>query len=208
MCPTKPGQHPQQEIEAHFYTDPTVIADFKAYVSSRLESRQYQYTGKRLGDDPTIMAWETGNEIYDAPAGWTQDMASYIKGLAPHTLVSDGSAANGLHITFQRVLDTPAVDIYGGHFYPLDWTWMATDAAQVRAAGKAYYVGEYPATDQSALEPDATSYRAKRRSSRGHLVEFVWTRGRQKLGAARGRVYAPLRSLQQRRGAAVCPDAN
>ena len=142
--------HPQQEIEAHFYSDPTVISDFKEYVKHILNHTN-KYTGKRLADDSTIMAWETGNEIYDAPAGWTQDMASFIKGLAPHTLVSDGAAANGLHITFQRVLDTPGIDIYGGHFYPLDWTWMATDAAQVKAAGKVYYIGEYPATDQGAL---------------------------------------------------------
>lgn len=42
-------------------------------------------------NDPTILCWETGNELKDAPASWTSDITSYIKGLAPNQLVMDGS---------------------------------------------------------------------------------------------------------------------
>lgn len=80
-------------------------------------------TGKRYGDDPSILAWQTGNELQHSykgarppPGHWTgqqilsdspsahmeniltiiatpAEIASHIKSLAPHTLVMDGSFA-------------------------------------------------------------------------------------------------------------------
>ena len=57
-----------------------------------------QYTGVAYKDDPTIMAWETGNELGGwmlnggaPPAAWTLEIAAYIKSLAPNQLVSDGT---------------------------------------------------------------------------------------------------------------------
>ena len=44
-----------------------------------------------MGDDPAILAWETGNELQNVPADWTTDIANYIKGLAPRQLTMDGS---------------------------------------------------------------------------------------------------------------------
>lgn len=140
----------QKALEAHFYTDPQVIGDFEQYISHILNHRN-PYTGVALKDEPTIMAWETGNEIWDATDQWTSTIAQYIKSQAPNQLVSDGSAASGLHVTQSRT-QIPALDIVGGHFYPLDINWMVGDAAIAKANNKVYYVGEYDWTDSSVSQ--------------------------------------------------------
>ena len=42
-------------------------------------------------DDPTILAWETGNELYYPSLSWTLDLATYIKqDIGAQQLVMDG----------------------------------------------------------------------------------------------------------------------
>lgn len=132
----------QRATEQLFYTDPAVVADFRAYVAHVLDHVN-PYTGLPLGQDATVAIWETGNELWDAPAAWTQRTAALVKAHAPHALVADGSAATGMHVS-GAALQAPDVDIVGGHFYPVDRTWAAADARVAAAAGKAYVVGEYP----------------------------------------------------------------
>lgn len=148
--PDDPGQNAassstQRLSEAHFYTDPLVVADFRAYVTHLLN--HVSRTGIRLGDDPTVAIWETGNELWDAPIEWTEQTARYIKTLAPHALIADGSAATGMHVA-DTALAAPSVDVVGGHFYPTDAAWARTDAQVAAAHGKAYVVGEYPLTGE------------------------------------------------------------
>lgn len=54
--------------ENRFYTDPTVIHDFEQYISTLL-NHVNGYTGTAYKDDPTILAWETGNEHVEGRAG-------------------------------------------------------------------------------------------------------------------------------------------
>lgn len=136
----------QKALEAHFYTDPAVMNDFHTYLSYLL-NHVNQYTGVALKDDPTIMAWETGNELFDAPPAWTANLATYLKTtIGVKQLVADGSAAAGMH-TANAAVTASAIDILGGHFYDypsgLDANWAATDAATAAANNKAYIVGEY-----------------------------------------------------------------
>jgi endo-1,4-beta-mannosidase len=68
-------------------------------------------------DEPTILAWETGNELHqgDAPfTNWTQDIARYIKEeLGARQLVLDGR-----HDSFSSAaLDNPDVDLLSDHYY-------------------------------------------------------------------------------------------
>jgi mannan endo-1,4-beta-mannosidase len=51
-----------------------------------------------MGEEPTILAFETGNELggsdgasTPAPVEWTTAISIYLKELAPNTLVIDGS---------------------------------------------------------------------------------------------------------------------
>ena len=149
----------QRRSEANFYTDPQVIADFEDYVAHLLTHRN-PLTGLELRDDPTIMAWETGNELFDATPAWTETISRFIKSTAPRQLVSDGSACTGCRVGEHGGLSSPAVDIVGNHFYPRDIPRMREDAALAAAAGKAYVVGEYAWTGQARDGSNLTSFLA------------------------------------------------
>lgn len=139
----------QRMAESHFYTDQKVIGAFQAYVAHLLDHVN-PYTGLAYKNDPTIMAWETGNELWTATPAWTQNLASFIKHtLGARQLVADGSAADGMTVA-NAAIDAPDVDIVGGHFYPVDVGWMTNDAAIAAAHGKAYVVGEFAWSDAAA----------------------------------------------------------
>ena len=77
-----------------FWTDPQIIADFKATIRYVL-TRKNTYTGVAYRDDPAIFGWETGNEIDSTPE-WTRRIAAYIKQLDPNHLVIDGRSLHGV----------------------------------------------------------------------------------------------------------------
>lgn len=94
---------------------------YKDYITQYLNHIN-AYTGVRLGDDPTILAWETGNELGgyflgDAagppPRVWTDEIARHIKSLSRRTLVADGT--DGLidmeGFTRNTGLDVDAIDL-------------------------------------------------------------------------------------------------
>lgn len=76
--------------ESAFYSNTDVVSDYKQYIGT-LINRTNTYTNIAYHQDPTILAWETGNELKDPPATWTSDITSYIKALAPQQLTMDGS---------------------------------------------------------------------------------------------------------------------
>jgi mannan endo-1,4-beta-mannosidase len=133
-----------------------IRALFKDYLSHWL-NHVNPYTGLAYKDDPTIAIIETGNEIYSATPEWTEDIAAFIKSIAPNKLVADGSAATGLAVAYGPGLNAPHVDILGGHYYAADANWQPApimtlaaqldrDVASAQAAGKAFILGEYPWT--------------------------------------------------------------
>jgi mannan endo-1,4-beta-mannosidase len=126
--------------ENDFYTNSTVIADFETYIAHLLNHVNPR-TGIALKNDPTIMAWETGNELNDATNSWTENIARYIKSLAPHQLVADGHPTDWWGNTGQ--LQNPDVDMVTGHFYPPNNSWLQRDANLAAQSGKVYFVGEY-----------------------------------------------------------------
>ncbi|NIK69474.1 carbohydrate binding domain-containing protein [Paenibacillus sp. BK720] len=135
-----------------FYNKPEIISAFKQHLSVLL-NRTNTYTGVKYKDDPTIMAWETGNELgwYDNPTAmknWTQDIADYLKSIDSNHLVMDGTyGVKDAHLSIS------SVDIYSDHFYQwpavgacckgLSVTELNTQANKVQAAGKAMVVGEF-----------------------------------------------------------------
>lgn len=137
-------QSDNSPLVMQFYTNRTIINDFKNYIRHLLTHRN-PYTGLSYADDPTIFAYETGNELggpkfgdKDVPVAWTQEIAQYIKQLGPHKLVVDGTY--GINATH---LGIPEVDIYSDHFYPLNVAKLEQGISQVRAAKKVYLAGEY-----------------------------------------------------------------
>jgi hypothetical protein len=139
----------QRASESHFYTDPAVVSAFRQYVS-RLLNHVNPWNGIAYKDDPTVLAWETGNELWTAPPAWTQNVAAYLKHtIGVRQLVADGSAADGMSVA-DAAVRAPDVDIVGGHFYPIDVVTAHREAAIAASYGKAYVIGEFDWTDQAA----------------------------------------------------------
>src|SRR5439155_2112220 len=74
--------------ENQFYYNPQVISDFETYIRTLL-NHVNTYTGIPYKDDPTILAWETGNELQTLTS-WTQSISTYIKSIDKKHLVIDG----------------------------------------------------------------------------------------------------------------------
>lgn len=141
---------------SNFYSAANEISLFEAHIGAVL-NRVNSYTGVRYASDPTILAWETGNEIGPTVA-WTSQVSSYIKAQDSNHLVMDGtygiSDGNTQWGTAPRqvpetcpnaqsALCLPNVDLYSNHFYPMNASLTANDADAVASVGKAFVAGEY-----------------------------------------------------------------
>lgn len=113
-----------------FYTNHTVVESFKGYIHTLL-THVNRYTGLSYAEDPTIFAYETGNELsgpvwgdMDVPADWLRDISSYVKELAPRKLVVDGTyGVNRTHLGVEEV------DVFSDHYYPISLSKLKEDLA-------------------------------------------------------------------------------
>ncbi|KAF2108535.1 glycoside hydrolase superfamily [Lophiotrema nucula] len=142
-----------------FYNNRTIIDDFKNYIKVLLTHRN-QYTNLTYAEDPTIFAYETGNELggptfgdKNVPVAWTQEITEYIKKLAPTKLTVDGTyGINDTH------LNISSVDIYSDHFYPMDIDKLSKGVASVAAVNKVYFAAEYGWTPQSQTKTKSDQF--------------------------------------------------
>jgi len=134
---------PIDPLVMQFYTNETIVSDFKNYIHHLLTHKN-QFNGLTYAEDPTIFAYETGNELggpifgdKDVPVAWTTEIAQFVKELAPNKLVIDGTyGVNTTHLSIA------AIDILSDHFYPPNNTKLNDDIALVEAADKVYLAGE------------------------------------------------------------------
>ncbi|KAG8734814.1 hypothetical protein FRC10_011398 [Ceratobasidium sp. 414] len=108
------------DVGAYFYNNTKIVDSFKTYITRHL-NHVNQYTGIALKDDPTIIGWESGNELSaarfgdgPAPAKWTKEIGQLIKKLAPEHL-----------------------------FYPRNITKYTIGRDLVHDKNKNYFVGEF-----------------------------------------------------------------
>ena len=128
--------------EDMFYYDPTAIADFQLYVSALLNHVNV-YTGVAYKDDPTILAWELGNELR-APLSWERTMADYIRGIDGNHLIASGSYNwQDRKMIFAHELLLPSIDIYTGHYYPPSLADLRAQATLAQSAQKVFIAEEY-----------------------------------------------------------------
>ncbi|MCR2804640.1 glycoside hydrolase 5 family protein [Paenibacillus soyae] len=121
-----------------FYRLPGCINLFKLHIAAII-NRVNTLTGITYKNDPTILAWELGNELNDAPAAWVEEIADYIKGLDGNHLVAHGKQF-GLD---RDKLAIGSLDILDVHYYPANAEETVADAREVDQAGKVYIQGEY-----------------------------------------------------------------
>jgi mannan endo-1,4-beta-mannosidase len=137
-----------REGDARFFTDPRVVAMYRAHVA-RLLDRVNTFDGRRYGDHPAVLAWELLNEPRGdgldregrAMRAWVDEVASHVKRLAPGHLVGTGeegldsreSGAAGLlwqlfapwmfegGSSFALNSASPWVDYASVHLFPESW---------------------------------------------------------------------------------------
>lgn len=134
-----------------FFTNAGCISDFENRINHIL-THVNQYSGVAIKDDPTIMLWETGNELENSgvstPANtWTSTIAAYIKSIAPNALVADGFGGNGGRDLTSAQVALTGVDAYSLHYYGAPYATYAsrisTATTTTNAASKVCYIGEW-----------------------------------------------------------------
>ena len=135
-----------------FWTDDELFEDYMTTVEFLL-TRTNTVTGVQYRDDPTILAWETGNELdIDSPSAWTIEAASRIKELDPNHLVLDGRYG-----VDPSVLDAEEIDMVSNHYYKWDpddsnyWTDIQEDFALTEDK-RPFLVGEFGFVSPSEME--------------------------------------------------------
>lgn len=139
--------------ESAFYSDPRVIADYQAYVA-HVMNHVNTLTGKRYADDPTVLAWELGNEMEGMTPDWIATMTAAFHAGAPRQLIAAGRRFD----IDPDTLAATGVDIVDVHYYPPTAAKVRADAATVAASGKVYIAGEYASTaaGSALLDPLVT----------------------------------------------------
>lgn len=138
------ADNPEDPLIMEFYFNEGIVNEFKWFIEKLLSHRN-PYTNLTYAEDPTIFAFESGNELYghvrgdtNCPAEWVQDIGRLVKNLAPKKLYVDGTyGINSTH------LDIEEVDIFSDHFYPLSVERLQTGLDLVSSVNKPYFAGEY-----------------------------------------------------------------
>ncbi|KAI9016699.1 glycoside hydrolase superfamily [Hyaloraphidium curvatum] len=123
--------------------------EFVSYLLNRINT----LTNVRYGDDPTILCWQSGNELHHIhgrpPAAFTRAVAAHAKRLAPRHLFCDGSTnGEGGFGWPDEVLADPNVDMVTTHTYSnMEAGFVRKLCDSVRGHGKALFVGEFGFND-------------------------------------------------------------
>lgn len=135
--PAVDGWEPFMQYVAQYAQNPAAQKLFSNYVRDMV-TRTNRYTGVRYAEDPTIMAWQIGNEPRSfnpdnatAFLGWMSEISALIKRLDPNHLVSTGSegqmGCEGDLTVVERLHADPNVDYMTIHIWPFNWGWVTAE---------------------------------------------------------------------------------
>ena len=133
-----------------FWSDPVIIADFKATIAFVL-NRVNTLTGVRYADDKAVLAWETGNEL-TCPPEWTAEIAAFVKSIDKNHLVMDGFHSSRLRASF---FTDANIDLVTTHHYEKNTDAMIDNIKKniEQARGKKpYIVGEFGFIDTPGVK--------------------------------------------------------
>ena len=121
-----------QEYTASFYSNENAVTDFFNHLRFTV-LRENPYTGTLYRDDPTIMAWQLGNE----PRGinnredftqWIENTAKYIKSMDSNHLITIGSEGATAHPSsgndFFADHQSSYIDYTTIHVWVQNWGWF------------------------------------------------------------------------------------
>jgi len=144
------------EFSARFYTHAGANAEYRRYIEM-LVNRENALTGVRYRDDPTIMAWQLGNEPrpgegesgrrnFDVFTTWVGETAAFIRSLDPNHLISTGNEGlKGCIESAETYLDIhrfETIDYMTIHLWILNWSWY--DPLEPEAT--------YPGAEKQAID--------------------------------------------------------
>lgn len=168
---------------AAFYTNLGVIIDYRRYVTNIL-SHVNKFNGLMYLEDPTILAWETGNELggyigYDGypPFKWSTQVLEILKGLDANHLIIDGT--DGFYNYTTKVtpdgLGIKAMDIMSDHGYPRNIALLKAEVplVQVNQRQKNFLIGEYDWTNSFGGD-SLSDYLAFFESNGNYLGDMMW----------------------------------
>ncbi|SCV72577.1 BQ2448_4114 [Microbotryum intermedium] len=141
---------PTDNAGAQFFTNKQVRRVFKRYIKFFL-TRVNRYNGLAYGKDPTIAIIEDGNEFGAymgkegyPPLSFTEDIAKYVKSLAPQALFMDGT--DGFYNYTTKAIapgvKSPYVDIVTDHVYPRNIALFKRQLDIAHSNGKVFLIGE------------------------------------------------------------------
>jgi mannan endo-1,4-beta-mannosidase len=125
------------QFSARFYTHAEANTANRRYIEM-LVDRENGYTGVRYRDDPTIMAWQLGNEPrpgegesgklnFSVFTQWVGETAEFIRSLDSNHLISTGNEGlKGSIESAETYLDIHRfanIDYLTAHLWILNWSW-------------------------------------------------------------------------------------
>ncbi len=125
------------EFSARFYTHTEANGAYRRYIEM-LVNRENAFTGIRYRDDPTIMAWQLGNEPrpgegesgkqnFEVFTRWVGETADFIRSLDPNHLISTGNEGLKGSIesaeTYLNIHRFANIDYLTAHLWILNWSW-------------------------------------------------------------------------------------
>ncbi|GAA5834477.1 hypothetical protein JCM11251_007018 [Rhodosporidiobolus azoricus] len=134
-----------------FYTNQAALNAYTSFIRTFL-TRVNSYTGVSYANDPTILAWETGNEFgawqhMEAwpPAAFTTAIANAIRSVDSNHIIVDGT--NGFYDpktgATPEGLKVSTIDMMTDHGYPRSVGLIQKEASLAKSAKKAFFIGEY-----------------------------------------------------------------
>ncbi|GAA5897847.1 hypothetical protein JCM6882_005094 [Rhodosporidiobolus microsporus] len=164
-----------------FYESRPVIAAFGEYITAII-TRVNTYTGIPYHQDPTILAWETGNELGGyinaemwPPASWTNQIINYIRAYDSQHLIIDGTGGFWNYSTnaVPDGLNIAKVDMMTDHGYPRNTGILNKEIALAKSAKKAFFIGEYDWTSTGG-GVSLSSYLSAIEGAGSYLGDMIW----------------------------------